>query len=647
MAVAEKKDGTPSTTLGGGGGIPIPGTSGTGRPPKAPKSSIPDPFPDNPTPAQLRDTMAELLLQAQEMHVESLFKTRSIRLVDCLLTEALMTEFARLGMIISEDLVASLRAFRTELKESCETLFRNMELALSHLPHEAVGQEPYRLINEHGWSIRRDTSSLLATVHMALSDMRDFLDKHLEDPGSVGETKLISKALLDQFSNHFEPIQKVVLHPAMCNSQVSNIIGASMAALQPLTAFSFTSVVDQVIDRIGLMVPTKPNKDGDPDVPAHDGAESHQIATQCLDAQFKALLHEICEGTEDTRPHWYKPEALHLEYWKDFESRHPRYVVPALPVSIFNQAKEEMRQLRELVPHAPTAGLAVMGANELWQEICNTSPSQWQKRFESILEAQKHHQSRPQPGPPAPSAPTRAPKDPKPIEPKGDGDPGDPEVKKEDKPQEPPSKPPRPPLKQPVARIQPQVKDEPEAKEEPKAKDEPVASNNSAGKNKRSRSDKADPEEPPAKWPTQPQVVGTVTLEGEAVSKDKASEFTCNVSLKCIQAPDGSYVFKSDGDEGGGGEFDDDEEEEEENDCKVEIPDLNGDGNEGDAPNDRQTSKSDSKTEPDDEEDNGEEEHPKKKSRKDKRKKHPSHSKKGKAEEEDLKEPEVPFKQRL
>ena len=78
MAATEKKGGTPSTALGGGGGIPIPGTSGTGGPPEAPKSCIPDPFPDNPTPAQLRDTTVELLLQAQEMHVESLFETGSI-----------------------------------------------------------------------------------------------------------------------------------------------------------------------------------------------------------------------------------------------------------------------------------------------------------------------------------------------------------------------------------------------------------------------------------------------------------------------------------------------------------------------------------------------------------------------------------------
>ena len=567
-----------------------------------------------------------------------------------------MTEFARLGMILSEDLVASLRAYRTEVKESCETLFQNMEAALSYLPCEVVGQEPYRIINEHSCSLRRDTSSLLATVNLVLADMKDFLDKHLEDAWSVGETKLISKAFLDQFGNHFEQIQKVVLHPAMHNSQVSNIVGASLAALQPLTAFSFTSIVDQVIDRIGLMVPTKPNKDGDPGIPACDQAGSHQIAA-VLDAQFKVLLCELCEGTKDTRPRWYKPEALHLEYWKDFENRHPQYVAPVLPVSIFEQAKEEMRQLRELVPHTPTVGLAVMGANKLWQELCDTSPSQRKKKFESILEAQRRLKAKPQPDPPAPPAPPAVPKkDSKPNKPKGDGDPGDPEVKKEDKPQEPPPKPPGQPLKRPVIQIQPKAKDEleakeePKTKEEPKAKDEPDLPSKLAGKNKRSRFSKADPDEPPAKQPTQPQVVGTVTLEGEAMSKDKASEFDCNVSLKHIQAPDGSYIFKSDAVKGGEGEFDDDGEEE--NNDKVEIPGLNGDEDEDDAPDDHQPSKSDSKAEPDDEGDIRKEEPSKKKSHKDKKgsskKRRSSHSQRSKVEEEeDPDESEVPFLQRL
>ena len=128
--------------------------------------------------------------------------------------------------------------------------------------------------------------------------------------------------------------------------------------------------------------------------------------------------------------------------------------------------------------------------------------------------------------------------------------------------------------------------------------------------------------------------------------RDKASEFNCNISLKRIQAPDGSYIFKLDADEGGEGEFDDDGKEE--NDYKVKIPSLNGDEEEDDAPNNHQPSKLDSKMEPDDEGDIGEEEHPKRKSHKDKKKKHSSHSRRSKVEEEeDPDEPKVPFLQWL
>ena len=52
----------------------------------------------------------------------------------------------------------------------------------------------------------------------------------------------------------------------------------------------------------------------------------------------------------------------------------------------------------------------------------------------------------------------------------------------------------------------PEAKEESKTEEEPKAKDEPVLPSKLAGKNKRSRSSKVDPEELPAKRPTQPQV---------------------------------------------------------------------------------------------------------------------------------------------
>ena len=193
-----------STRDGGGGGLPNPGLGGGGEPSGVPKSRIPDPFPDSPTPQQLRDTTDELLRSIQKMHVDSLYETASVRLVDCLLTEALMTEFVRLTLIVSEDLMASLRAYKEGVGNCIDSFLRNTEDALSHLPREAVRQEPYRLINELSYSIRRDTATLIITVGMVVTDMEDFLKKRLKDAGSVEESKLIVKGFMYRFQNHFE-----------------------------------------------------------------------------------------------------------------------------------------------------------------------------------------------------------------------------------------------------------------------------------------------------------------------------------------------------------------------------------------------------------------------------------------------------------
>ena len=339
--VAHKKA-MASTKDGGGGGLPKPVLGGGGKPSGVPPSRIPDPFPDSPTPQQLRDTTDELLQSIQRIHVDSLYETASVRLVDRLLTDTLMTEFARLTLIVSEDLIASLRVFKEGIGNYLDTFLRSSEEALSHLPCKAVRQEPFRLINELSCSLRRDTASLIITVDMAAKDMGDFLQKRLRDARSVEE--LLVKGFLDCFQNHFEWIQQVVYHPAMKNPQVSGQVATSLSVLQPLTNFSFTSIVEEVVDRIGLTAQPQPQKGDNSALDRAGSLESAKIS----DAQFRTALKELCEADEEgktTKPLWFKPKGLHLDYTEDFEGRQPKFIAPALPLAIFKLAEEEMTLL--------------------------------------------------------------------------------------------------------------------------------------------------------------------------------------------------------------------------------------------------------------------------------------------------------------
>ena len=207
----------PPTGKGGKAKHSIPG--GGGNPPAAnPKEdgiepsgnpgdvarAIPIPFPKDPTAEQIEAATSELLSQCHRYHLESLLETGGVCLVDRMLTEALMTEFARLGAILSKDLVASLRAFRSQVRGSGQELHDDPQKAFNHLPQEVIGDEPFRVIGDYREAMEKDATTLLATIHLVLNDMGDFLQKCLKDAGAVGETKLLFKSMLDCFLTHSE-----------------------------------------------------------------------------------------------------------------------------------------------------------------------------------------------------------------------------------------------------------------------------------------------------------------------------------------------------------------------------------------------------------------------------------------------------------
>ena len=191
-------EGNPPTTNPRGDGVEPSGNPGGAA------EAIPFPFPKDPTAEQIEAATSQLLSQCHWYHLESLLETGGVHLVDQMLTEALMTEFARLGAILSEDLIASLQAFQTQVRGSSQELHDDLWKALNHLPWEVVRSEPFRVIGDYREAVERDMTTLLATIHLVLNDMGDFLQKCLQDAGAVGDTKLLFKSMLDRFLTHSE-----------------------------------------------------------------------------------------------------------------------------------------------------------------------------------------------------------------------------------------------------------------------------------------------------------------------------------------------------------------------------------------------------------------------------------------------------------
>ena len=294
-----------------------------------------------------------------------------------------MTEFARLTAIFSEDLIASLGAFQTQVRESGRELHEDLQKALNHLPQETVGSELYRVIGDHRNAVERDTTSRLAIVQLVLNDMEDFLQKCLLDARPMGETKLLFKSILDWFLTHSERIKGVVFSPAMDHWAISTHVPTALSALQSLATYSFTRVLSETAQHLGLVHP--PGEGEQPVIQGRVGAIP--VEPREVGMQLWAIICSKMESEQLGQPSWYKPRALHLDNSEGFAMRRPDDISPVLIPTLFDNMEVEIAQLKKLKATVPDVGTPVLGVKELWKELCDTPSEDRKAKFQAILQS--------------------------------------------------------------------------------------------------------------------------------------------------------------------------------------------------------------------------------------------------------------------
>ena len=106
--------------------------------------------------------------------------------------------------------------------------------------------------------------------------MEDFLQKWLVDAGSIGESKFLINIFLKRFLTHSNLVKRVVLNPAMDHWAVSGQVATALAALQPNSAHFFISMIDEVVERLGLAVLSSTGEEKPPSNTGIPGAATTQ-----------------------------------------------------------------------------------------------------------------------------------------------------------------------------------------------------------------------------------------------------------------------------------------------------------------------------------------------------------------------------------
>ena len=151
----------------------------------------------------------------------------------------LMAEFARLQLILGEDLTKSLSALCSELETSSEALLSDLLSVLNLHFGDLAFLWVKELIQKHHQSISMKVNLPLIELEVAREDLRRFLQGCLHELSSNPRSWEVVEELSQTLSTYANRIREAILVPGIKEPAVFNRVMLGLAVDQPLEAILF------------------------------------------------------------------------------------------------------------------------------------------------------------------------------------------------------------------------------------------------------------------------------------------------------------------------------------------------------------------------------------------------------------------------
>ena len=130
--------------------------------------------------------------------------------VDQTLAQTLMAEFARLQLIVGEDLTKSLLALCSDLEASSEALVSDIVRTIDLHPNDPVAHQVKAVLQTFQQSTSMKLTLPLMELEAAHGDMEEFMRSCLRELSSQTETQELIGALSQKLANHTSWVQELV-----------------------------------------------------------------------------------------------------------------------------------------------------------------------------------------------------------------------------------------------------------------------------------------------------------------------------------------------------------------------------------------------------------------------------------------------------
>ena len=201
------------------------------------------------------ETTREILAHVHALHLQTMHEMGSVWEVDWILARTLMAEFARLQLIVSEDLTKSLLALRSDLEASSETLVSNIVRTIGLHPNDPAACQVKAVLQTFQQSTSMKVTLPLMELEAVRGDLEEFTRSRLQELSSQTESQELIGALSQKITNHASRVQELVQVPELTEEEVSLRVIIGLGAHIPLEAIFFPGILEGLAGRLSLAPP--------------------------------------------------------------------------------------------------------------------------------------------------------------------------------------------------------------------------------------------------------------------------------------------------------------------------------------------------------------------------------------------------------
>ena len=201
------------------------------------------------------ETTLDILEHIHAIHLQTMHDMGGMRELEQTLVHTLMAEFARVQLILGEDLTKSLSALRLELETSSKALSSDLVSVLNLHSGDLAFPWVKKLIQKHQQSVSMKVNLPLMELEAAREDLGGFLQRHLHELNSQSKSREMTEELSQTLSAHTNRIREAIKAPGIQEPAVFQRVMLGLAMDQPLKAIFSPGILDGLSGRLGLTPP--------------------------------------------------------------------------------------------------------------------------------------------------------------------------------------------------------------------------------------------------------------------------------------------------------------------------------------------------------------------------------------------------------